>query len=428
MLLLAALVVVSAATSAQGPSPPAINGVFDVAAFGAAGDGKTDDHAAIQRAIDAAMQAGGGEVVLPARGPYRLTAPLVACAQNPDRSWEDSFPPSSVHFKSFTGFRISSPAHAILRADASSGHWPPFASPNVTSAMLLIGVQVDGQGCTSTPLYATVENLQFEGAAAWTPAGWGGASLALRAPAYPLVAPKAAIAISWAYRLTLRANSITGVTVGIYAKGADNLKLESNVIRANHAIIAEDCGDSTFEMNDLYPFGWGVILRGWSGDSLLLRNVVTGMPLIDPGAPACANAKVAWPQQPTRQCDAPMRLPASGGILLDNAAESCGWENSSAVFANLWPFCKGRDNPQNLLTGNAIALTVHASQFHGVRAVLSLTGKDPHALRQLTFSDNNLMDPLGEALGFVQQQQGPGCNFSFPCDSCVCSNNVNTQG
>jgi hypothetical protein len=82
--------------------------------------------------------------------------------------------------------------------------------------MLLIGVQVDGQGCTSTPLYATVENLQFEGAAAWTPAGWGGASLALRAPAYPLVAPKAAIAISWAYRLTLRANSITGVTVGIY--------------------------------------------------------------------------------------------------------------------------------------------------------------------------------------------------------------------
>eukprot|EP01047_Picozoa_sp_COSAG01_P085855 COSAG01_NODE_19043_length_1034_cov_4.252406_1_plen_137_part_00 len=119
---------------------------------------------------------------------------------------------------------------------------------------------------------------------------------------------------------------------------------------------------------------------------------------------------------------------AAGGLLLDNAAESCGWENTSAVFANLWPFCKGRNDPQNLLTGNAVALTVQASQFHGVRSVLSLTGKDPDALRQLTFRDNNLMNPLGEQLGFVQQQGGgPGCNFSFPCDHCVCSNNINTQ-
>ena len=37
----------------------------------------------------------------------------------------------------------------------------------------------------------------------------------------------------------------------------DNAKVVSNVIRANHCIIAEDCGDSSFYSNDLYPFGWG---------------------------------------------------------------------------------------------------------------------------------------------------------------------------
>ena len=29
------------------------------------------------------------------------------------------------------------------------------------------------------------------------------------------------------------------------------------MVRANHCIIAEDCGDSSFYSNDLYPFGWG---------------------------------------------------------------------------------------------------------------------------------------------------------------------------
>jgi polygalacturonase len=47
------------------PAPPA-NGAFDVRAFGAAGDGKAFDTAAINKAVEAAAAAGGGRVLFPA--------------------------------------------------------------------------------------------------------------------------------------------------------------------------------------------------------------------------------------------------------------------------------------------------------------------------------------------------------------------------
>ena len=51
------------------------NEVSDVTAFGAVGDGETDDRGAIQRAVDAAQEAGGGVVFFPA-GEYLLGTEL----------------------------------------------------------------------------------------------------------------------------------------------------------------------------------------------------------------------------------------------------------------------------------------------------------------------------------------------------------------
>ena len=178
MLALAALLAAS--------GPPASDGVFSVADYGAVGDGQHDDTAPIQRAIDAAVGAGGGTVSWPRRGPYRVTAPLVVCPENPTRSWEDSWPPSTVHFTSYTSITLSSPAHAILRADPS-GNWPSFASNLTSSGMLLLGVAVDGGGCSSTPLYSEIRNLQLEGTAPFTPSAWGPPSLPLPCCCCPLL-------------------------------------------------------------------------------------------------------------------------------------------------------------------------------------------------------------------------------------------------
>ena len=121
-----------------------------------------------------------------------------------------------------------------------------------------------------------------------------------------------------------------------------------------------------------------------------------------------------------------MRLPSSGGVLIDNEASSCAWINESAVFSGLWPHCpseiKGR--------GHATGLTIGQGQFHGLRSVLESLGDGPQASRQVTLRGNNLMAPLG-ALGFTIPDNAPStqptsvlCEFSFSCERCFCENNV----
>jgi polygalacturonase len=61
-------------SDAQAPSPPAASKVYDIEDFGAVPDGKTPSTAAIQKALDTAGGAGGGQVLVPS-GTF-LTAPL----------------------------------------------------------------------------------------------------------------------------------------------------------------------------------------------------------------------------------------------------------------------------------------------------------------------------------------------------------------
>ncbi|AMR29643.1 glycoside hydrolase [Hymenobacter psoromatis] len=77
------------------PTPPR---EFDVRAYGAVGDGRTDDAPALQRALDACAAAGGGRVLVPAggtfvAGPFALRSHVELCVAsgatiraNPDPS------------------------------------------------------------------------------------------------------------------------------------------------------------------------------------------------------------------------------------------------------------------------------------------------------------------------------------------------------
>ena len=65
-----------AAVSSAGVCRAQTNGIFDVCAFGATGNGSNDDTAAVQKAVDACIAHGGGQVLLPG-GKTFLTGAII---------------------------------------------------------------------------------------------------------------------------------------------------------------------------------------------------------------------------------------------------------------------------------------------------------------------------------------------------------------
>lgn len=143
--LLAALACAQAA-----PVPSPTPDLLNVRDFGALGDGKADDTAAFQRALDAAGQAGGGVVHAP-RGNYRFTGRLSV--------------PSAVTLQ---GVWVSVPAHNGMRdrglprptddgttflvtADAGKEDAPAFLTLNTNSTLRGVVVYYPDQPVDDVP-------------------------------------------------------------------------------------------------------------------------------------------------------------------------------------------------------------------------------------------------------------------------------------
>ena len=88
-------------------------GVFNVRDYGAKGDGAAKDTAAVQRAVDAASAAGGGEVLLP-KGTYLCGSVFLK---------------SGVDFHLAEGWARATTSAAGISSSASSRKTSPCAAP-----------------------------------------------------------------------------------------------------------------------------------------------------------------------------------------------------------------------------------------------------------------------------------------------------------
>jgi len=118
---------------AQTAPAPSTGGVFDVRAYGAVGDGTTDDTAALQRTIDAAQAAGGGRVLAGA-GRYLVRPPglrITGPVQFEGTGWApvaDPFPPASAPVGSWLLCDTPGTTVVLLEIDPATGRTPAGAA------------------------------------------------------------------------------------------------------------------------------------------------------------------------------------------------------------------------------------------------------------------------------------------------------------
>lgn len=132
------------------PFPGLLGPVFNVRAFGAVGDGSTDDTAAIVAALAAANAASGGEVYCP-RGTYKITATLAIpantklCGQGPQRT---------IIRRAFNGtmMTVTAVSDAEVSSLALDGGAPTFAGK---------GIVISGAGSSLRPHLSNIWSISM---------------------------------------------------------------------------------------------------------------------------------------------------------------------------------------------------------------------------------------------------------------------------
>ena len=217
------------------PSP-----FFNVKDYGAVGDGTTDDTAAIQNTMDAAMRDGGGTVVFPA-GTYRTTSTLTirphTAAENPTSS-------QNIHFLQMDRVELVGLGEVTIKPDS-----------NVSTALNCSDFSYPDNVGSYSNFYTVISNIRVIGTNA---------------------APSTGIDIYNALHSIVQNCQVDGFTTAVSIRGYGEITVQDCTLRANKVCLySAHAGDNLFIGNDFYSDSIMIQTYGYSGSTKIVANTFT---------------------------------------------------------------------------------------------------------------------------------------------------------
>lgn len=213
------------------------NNFVNIKAFGAKGDGVTDDTLVIQRCLNTISKY-GGVLFFPDDSTYLISSQLTITPQKNNNIGVGS----NLHFANNTAVEIHAPNGARIKAIASIDSIIRLDSnPNYTATAPYYfkcdGLVLDGNNLAQTGIY-------------------------LKDSFHSLIT---------------HCRVFNTITNGIASDTCTGTQLEYNVIKSLYCINFKTGGDCYSIHNDLYPItnGVGIRMGGWTGNTHLLYNVVS---------------------------------------------------------------------------------------------------------------------------------------------------------
>ena len=210
--------------------------------FGAKGDGVTDDSDAIQLAIDSAMAAGGGKVILTS-GTYVVNKSIIIRPHTAAIKHDDI--PQSIHFLKMDRVEIVGFGEVILKTTTTLDHiitFNDFSYP-------------DNIGSYSN-FYTRISNIKFDGTNVTS----------------------SLLYVYQALHSVVDRCQMFNCKVGLGIYGYGELDIHDNVIKAeSHCIEMISGGDSLIYKNDLYvgDNGNGITMTAYAGSTSIFKNTFT---------------------------------------------------------------------------------------------------------------------------------------------------------
>lgn len=213
--------------------------LFNVKDYGAAGNGTTDDSTAIQSAMDAAMENGGGTVIFPA-GNYLVGTTLIirphTASQNPEST-------PSINFLQMDRINLVGLGKSRIVAGGS-----------ISTILQTTDFSYPGNVGSYSNFYTTISNLMFIGTGSTT----------------------TGIDIYNALHSIWDNVQVDGCNTALSIRGYGEATVKDCTLRANTVCVyTNHAGDNLFIGNDFYTDSVCIQTHGYSGSTKIIANTFT---------------------------------------------------------------------------------------------------------------------------------------------------------